>query len=280
MKKRTKAFTIVELLVVMGIIALLLSLALPAFNTVRIKAREVRDKAALNTIATALESFSTDMGHYPDSQPRKKLLMQGGFDNTVIDDQGAHILFESLAGLDMIGYQKDHHYEVSNAGIPIDSAGMETKRYGPYLQLDSVKFGNLMEDNPNYNSNSNNNNVYDNDNNVFYDTIDPSNALPILYYRARTTGRTISDIYNFDDNLIITEARDDKDNPLHPLFDTQIEFAEYIYDSKTFLTPGFNIDVNPTARPYKADSFILINPGIDRQYGTQDDICNFTKRDD
>ena len=59
MRGERKGFTLVELLTVIAIIALLLSLALPALNEARMKAREVGDKASLTTINNSIENFGS-----------------------------------------------------------------------------------------------------------------------------------------------------------------------------------------------------------------------------
>jgi prepilin-type N-terminal cleavage/methylation domain-containing protein len=58
-------FTLVELLVVIGIIVLLFSIATPIVITARRNAARVRMQADLNTIATGLEQYKKDFRDYP-----------------------------------------------------------------------------------------------------------------------------------------------------------------------------------------------------------------------
>ena len=61
------SFTLVELLVVIGIIAILASLTLAAANTVWNKAARSRASAEIQAMSTGLENYKTDNGIYPPS---------------------------------------------------------------------------------------------------------------------------------------------------------------------------------------------------------------------
>jgi prepilin-type N-terminal cleavage/methylation domain-containing protein len=60
-----KAFTLVELLIVVGIIALLSAIAVPNFLEAQTRAKVSRTKADLRAIATGLETYRTDYSGYP-----------------------------------------------------------------------------------------------------------------------------------------------------------------------------------------------------------------------
>ncbi len=65
-KKTANGFTLVELLVVMSIIIILVSIAIPAVNSARIKAHEAEVKAGVHDIHQALSAWSVDHnGFYP-----------------------------------------------------------------------------------------------------------------------------------------------------------------------------------------------------------------------
>ncbi len=59
------AFTLIELLIVVLIIAILASIAVPNLLQAQIRARVSRAEADLRTIATALETYRVDANHYP-----------------------------------------------------------------------------------------------------------------------------------------------------------------------------------------------------------------------
>lgn len=60
-------FTLIELMVVMTIIALLLSLAVPRYFHSLDKAREATLRQDLDTMRDAIDKFRGDNGHYPSS---------------------------------------------------------------------------------------------------------------------------------------------------------------------------------------------------------------------
>jgi general secretion pathway protein G len=62
-----KGFTLIELMVVMTIIALLLSLAVPRYFHSLDKAREATLRQDLDTMRDAIDKFHGDNGHYPIS---------------------------------------------------------------------------------------------------------------------------------------------------------------------------------------------------------------------
>src|SRR4051812_29537977 len=63
--QRIAAFTLIELLIVITIIAVLLGLLFPAFQGVQDRARKVQAKNDLAQIVAATNAFYTDYGTYP-----------------------------------------------------------------------------------------------------------------------------------------------------------------------------------------------------------------------
>jgi len=66
--RQRAAFTLIELLIVVGIIAILAAIAVPNFLEAQMRAKIARVRADLRTVATALEAYRTDMGDYPPSR--------------------------------------------------------------------------------------------------------------------------------------------------------------------------------------------------------------------
>jgi type II secretion system protein G len=63
-----KAFTLIELLIVVAIIAILAAIAVPNFLEAQTRSKVSRAKADMRTIATALEAYYVDSNHYPISR--------------------------------------------------------------------------------------------------------------------------------------------------------------------------------------------------------------------
>src|SRR4051812_46089948 len=66
MKQRSRAgFTLVEMLVVIGIIVLLVGILLPTIMSARRNAEKNAVRMELHTIALALDAYRADFGDYP-----------------------------------------------------------------------------------------------------------------------------------------------------------------------------------------------------------------------
>ena len=61
----SRAFTLLELLVTILIIAVLMSVAFPVFQTVQNQARKTQARSDLTQIVIAVSAFYTEYGRYP-----------------------------------------------------------------------------------------------------------------------------------------------------------------------------------------------------------------------
>ena len=61
----TKAFTLIELLIVVAIIGILAAIAVPNFLNAQLKAKISRAKADIRNLGVALDSYQLDNNHYP-----------------------------------------------------------------------------------------------------------------------------------------------------------------------------------------------------------------------
>lgn len=65
MKRSRRAFTLIELLIVVGIIAILAAIAMPNFLEAQVRAKCARVKNDLRVVATAWEAYAVDNNRYP-----------------------------------------------------------------------------------------------------------------------------------------------------------------------------------------------------------------------
>src|SRR5688572_25305717 len=63
--KQSKGFTLMELLIVVAIIAILASIAIPNFLEAQVRAKVSRAQSDLRSLTTALESYRVDNNKYP-----------------------------------------------------------------------------------------------------------------------------------------------------------------------------------------------------------------------
>ena len=297
MKHKKTGLTIIELLIVLGIISILVGLLVPSLTAVRKKAREVKQKAQFATIELALAAFKNDGGDYPPSN-----WTPAPFTG---DYCGAQKLAEALLGWDLMGFHPKSAWradgldaldgpwtydpaqtrDINGDGIP----DTFDERKGPYLDLgttNAFRLGNVSISKPG----------------LFVDTspLAPDTFVlcdvfgsktismtdgtivkagaPILYFKADTTAKTIRGIYRIVDNEAIVVMKQQADGRIHPLVDPTNAY-QFFYGNSDPLDNivGRIEDQKIKARiwPYRPDSYILISAGADGIYGTEDDIMNF-----
>ena len=125
MKRKKTGLTMMELLIVLGIIAILVGLLVPALTVVRQMARETKQKAQFATIEMALAAFKNDDGDYPPSD-WTPVPVTG-------DYCGSQKLAEALLGWDLLGFHPNSAWRADG----LDAVG-GTSTYDPAQTRDNI----------------------------------------------------------------------------------------------------------------------------------------------
>jgi general secretion pathway protein G len=118
-RQRQGAFTLVELLLVLTILAILAAIVLPRMAGSGARAREGAAKTQISAFATALDMFEVDSGHYPRGK--------SGLNDLVVqprDAQNWHQYMESIPPdpwgqpyvYECPGKHRPGSYDISSAG--------------------------------------------------------------------------------------------------------------------------------------------------------------------
>ena len=309
-------FTMVEVLAAAAVIAILISLIVPALTMVKRSADMARQRAQFHSIEIALEAFRADDGDYPPSDD-----LGGMFEAY----PGAMKLAEAVIGHDGFGFHPrseftnngwldtdgdgdndDEALYLPDVATNIDNDGTLTAaekemakkenltvRKGPYLELETANAVRLRDiykapiggEGLQFDPVPDRFVLCDMFRLVKNNATGRKTGMPILYYRADTS--------NFKH-----DPADYDTQPLDNIYDHRdnrkiVELNE-MWEGSVFhpMRPSnteldgpalfYKNTLNPNfatppLRPYRADSFILLSAGPDGEYGTPDDVFNFNK---
>jgi len=259
-RAKTRGFTLIELLVVISILGLLIGILLPSLGAARNAARRAATRATIYTLDSGLEMFRADevLGQYypPSSWPST-----GDPYGANQKFYGAQTLVWAVCGPLLEGTRGlrpgDDLYDIyvtNKDNYPLRGPFVETSALTIVKPTDDkceihAALGGISNDGP-----------------VILDNFD----MPILYYKATNND------YDADDNSPFAAAAKLTGSGDYEL-DVDGNYGEPGNGLRGFITDPRLAALGGSAGPYRRDSFILISAGIDRKYGTSDDVLNFSK---
>lgn len=308
-----KAFTIVELLTSVTIIALLLGILLPSISMIRTKAKETAQRAQFATIDMAIEAFKQDYGDYPPSDWYEGSIL--GFSNRVYC--GAQKLTEALLGWDLAGFHPKTNWRrdgYTGTVMPLvfgndaydpcrtdpDPTRTLKERKGPYLEVAKTPVFRLGSTNATANDG-----LYNLTGSAIFDATLPNYVIcdafgvkkltipksgnqtvtvtagtPVLYYKANTSSKMLSCLPLNAPKSMYNYL--DNQALLNLRVLPNASTLHPLAANLAFCDPRYKIadtrvPALPTGElwPNRPDTYILISAGADHQFGTNDDILNF-----
>jgi prepilin-type N-terminal cleavage/methylation domain-containing protein len=275
-----RGFTLVEMLTVIAIIVLLAGMLLPAVAEAQRKVYQYASRSQIRSIETAVHAFKQDWKEYPNSN------LPG------MNSDGAASLYLAVcrrfgvAGSPAYGpYYARSDDELS---IAINPAWVSTTAMSPLPGQIGTFVGAPY----------------------VLDRIPP--GMPILYYRAMSGQPNGYNVFQWESNALTfirpgTQLQNHSTpaigNPPAPGSPWHLAAPSPNGRSNFFLGrvrrdlegaqgtvwteyprwgimgpeagDGTTAFANPNARPSREDSFMLVSPGLDRKYGTHDDVRNY-----
>ena len=284
--RRAGGFTLVELLVVVGMIVLLATILIPAVKHAYQQAIRVRMAADLQVISQALEAYRQDFGDYP----RLVRPNVGTQDPKTRANSGANLLCWALvapgpAAEDGCGADPNNQTINGTADLPgpgFRIRGLQGKVYGPYLPVDRFRVGpvDMNPGSPNPGGVLSTTSYHD-----WEDVLGDRYNTPILYFPASkgpnpaNLGGFISkypvgtlpaqSVFNFNDNRDLARL-----NPANKLTLTMMEWRMGdVAGSGGQGPPNGTIDA-PNETAIATGPFLLWSAGPDGIFGTDDDVVD------
>ncbi len=292
---RRCGFTLVELLVVIGIIALLMGILLPVINAVRKSAYGADSKNQIRGIANAIDRYYQEQSAYPGLFSNAKIAagktVTGSPGNLTSTENCVLALTGGVAttaawssGVSIIDTTAFTYSTATLGRGPLTFNSISQKRFQSYFdvspqivsmagsQLDQTTSFGLGEPNKGVNTGVP----------EFIDRF--PGAMPVIYLRARVSGAGVVGIdagpntYQYDHRQLLPYILL---NSGAFAFDTVLFPANAVNDPAAIGAANFagcyNYFLNASVGTVEnKDTYILISPGPDRKYGTSDDICNFS----
>lgn len=272
-------FTLVEMLLVIGIILILISILVPTVTRVRIAAQVASTRQMISRIESGISQYYTDFQAYPGPFANTQIATSAGITTWTIDGATGgttnltateNMFLGVVGGLRINGANLNAVF--TSTSMPTGPASLNTvnpKKYPGYVTVEAVETSAVVA--PRFFP-GNTKGLGGSSDTIVPEIMDKfSSPMPILYLRANrgstgfvSTGLNVQ--YNF--------------SHLAPYGFTTInttDFPSHANDGAG--VPGsyryFGNTALPGVVPYMKDTYILISAGADGKYGTNDDITNF-----
>ena len=318
------AFTLVELLVVIGIIVVLMGILLPVIGRVRKQAQAANTRNQIAQLSSLIQAYHGDFKAYPGPIPNTQLRGAGTNNITTptgIDTQitmAENLYLGLMGGLEPGATAGTFAYDKSIAGLGPRWLGTTPKKLPPYGDNTDITKRDKLDEEGDFVDEAAN--CADSRIPEYLDRF--PERMPILYLRARagvvtapgaavveatpaspaTAQYDLTQVSPYTNPVggpppgYIGVGKDDDGVPRKNPDITDTSSSEYYHHGfRTADAPVATATTDPTstgyAYPYninaalrhptiantpkQKDGYILISAGIDRIYGTQDDITNF-----
>ncbi len=245
---RRAAFTLIEMLVVISIIAILIAILVPAVITAQKQAYISATMGDMRTISTGLQAYHSDFNMYPQSGLVSTAAAYGG---VIGQGKAYEILAEALLGYLPGQYDGAPRNGTGNAGGSLSQTkgfrvGVSNTVYGPYLDIGAS-------------------NIVDLDTTDYFigDSFPPSagsHPNPILYFSANLSPSSTA-VFSSTAGAGIFNSSDDSAQPGSP---SSPAFLSLIGANASNTTTGSTIT--------GSQSYLLVSAGPDASFFTGDDI--------
>lgn len=126
-----RGFTIIEVMIVVGLLAILAAIALPSYSNYRDKARSVEAVQQITVMAAAIKTYWQDARAYPASLVDVHL-------DSMIDPWGRPYVYYNVDANGKGGARKDHALNPLNTDFDLYSVGPDGKTKPQISQKDSL----------------------------------------------------------------------------------------------------------------------------------------------
>jgi prepilin-type N-terminal cleavage/methylation domain-containing protein len=140
--KTTGAFTLIELLIVVAIIAILALIAVPNFLEAQTRAKVSRVKSDLRTLATAEEAYYIDFNSYTQGQggTQYPIVWQGLKMLTTPVPYTTSLPYDPFGVTKFAGDRRENTYELGVGAVGVGPAGRDPLNKGPGWPADTFEF--------------------------------------------------------------------------------------------------------------------------------------------